>query len=91
MQDELGRLLKTSLTGKDNVTYEIANLLAAIGTVVFLVLACVNYAKFDPQGFGAGFGLMLGGLGVAMGLRKDSSISIKTTTDDSTTILKEKN
>lgn len=49
--------------------YDLGFILWAIGTLAFLVLAGVNYAKFDAQQFGIGFAAVLAGGGGMSWLR----------------------
>jgi hypothetical protein len=45
-----------------------------LGALQYLVLVA-NYwqhGAFDPQAFAIGFGALIGGIGVALGLKKDS-------------------
>ena len=67
--------LKNLFTEPDNQTFCPVRLIAVLGAVQYLALVVANYAQhsiFDPQGFSVGFGALLGGVGVALGLKKDS-------------------
>lgn len=69
------RFLIQIFTEPNNHTFCPVRLIAIIGAVQYLILAIVNYAQhamFDPQSYAIGFGALLGGLGVALGLKKDS-------------------
>ena len=61
---------KTILTD-DEDQYDIGFLLWLAGGLVFLALACVNYAKFDAQTFGVGFGALLGAGGAMTWMRRE--------------------
>ena len=61
-------MIRTLLTD-DEDQYDIGFVLWAIGALVFLVLAAVNYAKFDAQTFGIGFASLLGSGGAMSWLR----------------------
>lgn len=59
------------LTGKDNETYDIARVLWALGTLVYLglsIYAMVKGEPWNPLNFGAGLGTTLaaGGIGIAI-------------------------
>jgi len=61
--------------GTDNHTICIARLIAVLGVCQYLGLSLAHYiqhAIFDPQSFAVGFGALLGGVGVALGLKKDT-------------------
>ncbi len=63
------------LTEPDNHTFCPVRILAAIGSLQYLALATANYIQhsvFDPQGYAVGFGALIGGIGVALKLKKDS-------------------
>jgi len=88
----LGRLLRNTLTGNDNETYEMAQMLTFLGVLVFLGLAIANYTKFDPQTFGIGLGSALAGMGAAMALKpKDPAMAqdIRVQAGGSTVTVKE--
>ena len=53
----------------DEGQYDIGFVLWMVGGVVFPVLACVNYGRFDAQTFGIGFGAVLGAGGMMSWLR----------------------
>ncbi len=52
-----------------------ARVIGVLGAFVFLGLAVAHYSQhqiFDAQQFALGFGTMMAGLGVALGLKRDS-------------------
>lgn len=60
--------LKTLLTD-DADQYDVGFCVWLLGALVFMTLACVNYAKFDAQQYGIGLGAVLGGGGAMSWLR----------------------
>lgn len=61
--------------GPDNHAVCPVRIVAVLGSVQYLAMAWVHYIQhhvFDPQSFAIGFGALLGGVGVALGLKKDS-------------------
>jgi hypothetical protein len=63
------------LTEPDNHTFCPVRILAALGSLQYIALAAANYVQhnvFDPQGYAVGFGALIGGVGVALKLKKDS-------------------
>lgn len=62
-------VVKTLLTD-DADQYDIGFVIWAVGTLAFLVLASVNYSRFDAQQFGIGFAAVLGAGGAMSWLRK---------------------
>lgn len=69
---------KQIFTEPDNHTFCPVRIIAVAGALQFLALTAAAYVQhnnFDPQAFAIGFGALLGGLGVALGLKKDSSKS----------------
>jgi hypothetical protein len=64
--------LRTLLTGKDNLTYDVARVLLFLGGIVFLfctVIAVMQSLQFDMEKFGYGLGALLGGGGVGLGAK----------------------
>ncbi len=64
--------IKSILTGKDNLTYDVARVLLFLGGRVFLVctlIAVSKSAQFDMEKFGYGLGALLGGGGVGIGAK----------------------
>lgn len=69
------KYLHDLLTETDNQTFCPVRIVAIVGTVQYLGISLAHYIQhqvFDPQGFAVGFGALLGGVGVALGLKKDS-------------------
>lgn len=63
------------LTEPDNKTFCPVRILAVLGSLQYIALAAANYVQhsvFDPQGYAVGFGALIGGIGVALKLKKDS-------------------
>jgi hypothetical protein len=68
----MSNLLKSLLTGKDNLTWDVARVLLFFGGIVFLgctVLSVLKSAQFDMEKFGYGLGALLGGGGVGIGAK----------------------
>lgn len=68
----MNNVLKSLLTGRDNLTYDVARVLLFFGGIVFLgctVLAVVKSMQFDMEKFGYGLGALLGGGGVGIGAK----------------------
>ena len=66
------KFLTAVLTGKDNLTYDVARVLLFFGGVVFLfcsVIAVLKTAQFDMEKFGYGLGSLLGGGGIGIGAK----------------------
>lgn len=70
-------IFRQLLTESDNVTHDIYRYLAVLSIMVGLGLTIyATVAKgqaFDVQTFGIGYGSLFGGVGVALGLKKDSN------------------
>lgn len=69
------QFLKQIFTEPNNHTYCPVRIIAVFGAVQYLALTWANYIQhgvFAPQDFAIGFGALLGGVGVALGLKKDS-------------------
>ena len=69
------KILSDIFTEPDNKTVCPARLIAILGGLQYLGLALAHYVQhhiFDPQSFAVGFGALLGGIGVALGLKKDT-------------------
>ena len=67
--------LKQIITEPDNLTVCPVRIIALLGALQYLGMAAANYIQhrvFDAQGYAIGFGALLGGVGVALGLKKDS-------------------
>lgn len=68
-------IVRHLLTESDNRTHDIARYLAALAILVGLALnayAVIKGQSFDMQAFGIGMGSLFGGVGVALGLKKES-------------------
>lgn len=62
-------------TEPDNQTFCPVRLLAVAGSVQYLALSITHYvqhAVFVPQDFAVGFAALLSGVGVALGIKKDT-------------------
>lgn len=69
------KYLKQLFTEPDNATFCPVRLVAFLGAMQYLALSVANYVQhhiFDPQGYAIGFGALVGGVGVALGLKKDT-------------------
>ena len=69
------QFLKQLVTEPNNHTFCPVRIIGILGSFEYLGLAIANYiqhAAFAPQDFAIGFGALMGGLGVALGLKKDS-------------------
>ena len=65
-------VIKHSLTEEDNETYDLFRLSLAIAMIAFVGLAIYSVIKtgqFDMVGYGTGFGALLGGGGLGVGMR----------------------
>jgi hypothetical protein len=62
-------------TEPNNRTLCPVRLMAVFGCVQFLTLSAWNFARvgtFDPQAYCVGFAALMGGIGIALGTKKDS-------------------
>ena len=69
------RFISNVLTETDNKTFCPIRIIATIGCVQYLGLTLAHYIQhtvWDPQAFAIGLGALVGGTGVALGLKKDS-------------------
>ena len=67
--------IKQIITEPDNSTICVVRVTALVGTAQYLGLGTLHYFQhhiFDPQSYAIGFGAILGGLGAALGLKRDS-------------------
>lgn len=67
--------ISNSVTEPDNATVCPVRLMAIAGVLQYMALAAFNFIKhgaFDAQAYAIGFSALLGGIGVALGLKKDS-------------------
>ncbi len=72
---QLPKFLLHVLTEPDNQTFCPVRIIAILGALQYLGLALAHYiqhAVFEPQAFAVGFGTLIAGTGVALGLKKDS-------------------
>ena len=73
------KVVHDSLTLADGESYDLGRILAAAGLLTFLGLSiyevCYHGTKFDPQGWGAGFGLAVAGYGAMQALKNRSEIA----------------
>lgn len=70
--------LSQSFTEPDNKTVCPVRLMAIAGVLQYLGLALAHYIQhgiFEAQNYAIGFGSLLGGIGVALGLKKDTPAS----------------
>lgn len=68
-------VLREMMTESDNITHDLYRYLA-VGSV-FFAMGCQFYAinqgqQFNMQDFGVGIGALFAGIGVALGLKKES-------------------
>jgi hypothetical protein len=76
MLEKLKKWLSDVFTEPDNKTICPVRIIAIIGALQYLGLGVAHYVQhhiFDAQNFAVGFGTLLGGIGVALGLKKDTS------------------
>lgn len=69
------KIIKQLFTEPDNQTFCPVRLVAVLGVFQYLGLSIAHYVQhhiFDPQGYAIGFGALVGGVGVALGVKKDS-------------------
>ena len=62
----VGRFIREITTARDNQTSDLVRVTGLGGAVQFVWLAAANWERFDPVGYGTGFGLILAALGTAM-------------------------
>lgn len=63
------------ITEPDNKTVCPVRILSIVGVLQYFTLAALHYAQhgiFDAQNYALGFGALIGGVGVALGLKKDT-------------------
>lgn len=63
------------VTEPDNTTVCPIRILALAGAVQYHAMVLAHYIQhhvFDPQAYAIGFGALLGGVGMALGLKKDT-------------------
>jgi len=69
------KFLKNIFTEPDNQTFCPIRLVAVIGVFEYFVLSTAHYiqhAVFMPQDFALGLGALIGGIGAALGFKKDT-------------------
>ena len=69
------KFLTQIFTEPDNQTFCPIRIVALIGIVQYFGLTIANYvqhADFNAQGFAVGLGALIGGTGMALGLKKDT-------------------
>ena len=68
----MNAFFKSMLTGRDNLTYDVARTLMFLGGLVFLIctlIAVIKSLQFDMEKFGYGLGALLGGGGLGIGAK----------------------
>lgn len=68
----MNAFLRSLLTGKDKLTWDVARVLLFFGGIVFLactVISVLKTAQFDMEKFGYGLGALLGGGGMGIGAK----------------------
>lgn len=63
----------TDLLTDDAGQHDLGMWLWMAGCVVFLVLSCVNYGKFEPMLYGTGFAAILGAGGAMSWMRSNGT------------------
>ena len=69
-------IIRQLFTESDNITHDLYRYLAVASVVSGIglqVYAVIKGQLFDMQAFGVGTGALLAGVGVALGLKKESS------------------
>jgi hypothetical protein len=69
------KYLHDILTEANNETFCPIRIIAIIGVLQYFAMAWAHYVQhgiFDAQNYAIGFGALLGGVGVALGLKKDT-------------------
>jgi hypothetical protein len=72
---QLPKFLMNILTEPDNSTFCPVRIVAIVGIIQYLGLTMAHYlqhAMFDAQSFAIGFAAIIGGVGAALGLKKDA-------------------
>lgn len=73
---QIPKFIQHILTEPDNSTFCPIRIIALVGSIQYLGIELHNYiahAAFDPQAFAVGFGALIGGAGVALGLKHDTA------------------
>ena len=72
----MNKMIKEWFTETDNQTFDITKALAALSILSGIVLAIVSVvwkdAPLNMQDYGIGMGALFGGLGVALGMKKET-------------------
>ena len=69
------QFIKQIITEPDNATVCPVRIAAIVGIIQYLGLTMAHYmqhAMFDAQSFAIGFAAIIGGVGAALGLKKDT-------------------
>ena len=73
------KIIKDSLTGRDNSTYDVLRILGAAGGGAFLFLAIywvvVLKGAWDAMAYGTGFAALIGAVGAALWMKRDTEPS----------------
>lgn len=72
----MNKMIKEWLTESDNETFDMTKALASLSILAGIALAVVSVvwkgAPLNMQDYGIGMGALFGGLGVALGLKKET-------------------
>ena len=75
--EKIKKALEHLLTEVDNHTFDLVKILALVSVIIGLSLMAYAVIKqgqaFSFQDFGTGVGLLFAGVGVALGLKKESN------------------
>lgn len=72
---KLPKFVMNILTEPDNSTFCPVRIIALVGCFQYLGLTMAHYlqhAAFDAQAFAIGFAAIIGGVGAALGMKKDT-------------------
>lgn len=72
------KFISDLFTESDNKTWDLIRIIAgllSVSVVGFTVLSLLKGNAFDMMNFGTGTGALLGGIGAALGFKKDTPIS----------------
>lgn len=76
--DKVKKVIKDWLTEVDNSTFDVTKALAVVSVLTGLGLAItavvLKNQTFDFQSFGVGVAALFTGIGVALGMKKDSDV-----------------
>jgi hypothetical protein len=74
----MNKMIKEWFTETDNQTFDITKALAALSILSGIALAIVRVvwkdAPLNMQDYGIGMGALFGGLGVALGMKKETKV-----------------